>query len=102
MMTILIVEGAPNRLKGRLTLWMSEIKTGVYVADCNRKMREWIWKTVKENIGRGSALIVWSTSRAEFGYDMDFVGSAHMEVVEYDGIKLMADRKNKSRRHSNK
>ena len=97
MMTVLIIEKAPDRLRGRLTLWMSEIKTGIYVADFNRKLREWIWKTVKENIGHGSALIVWATSRAEFGYDMASIGFTQMEIVEIDGIKYIADRKKQSK-----
>lgn len=90
MMTVLIVENAPLRLRGRLTLWMMEVAQCVYVTDCNQKMRQWIWDTVRCNIGGGSAILVWATNRHEFGYDVDMIGENGRVMSEVDGIKMIA------------
>lgn len=88
-MMVLIVENSPNQLKGRLSLWLFEVKPGVYVGDCNSKLREWIWRSVKQHIGNGSAMIIWSTSRAEFGFRMDSVGVTSRNICNIDGLDLV-------------
>ena len=90
MMVVLIVENAPDRLRGRITLWMNEISTCVYVTDCNSRLRDWIWSTVVKNLGKGSATMIWSTNRGEFGYDMRVVGNHEKRVTSIDGIKFMS------------
>ena len=73
-MMVLITENIPAQLRGRLTLWLFEIKAGVFLGDANAKLREWIWKCVLSNIEHGSAILIWSTTRAEFGFDILSVG----------------------------
>ncbi|MDO5861573.1 MAG: type I-E CRISPR-associated endoribonuclease Cas2e [Thermoplasmata archaeon] len=68
---------------------MVEVGTSVYVVDCNARLRDWIWEIVLENIGSGSATLVWSTSRAEFGFDVRTVGDPSRRIEEMDGIKFL-------------
>ena len=88
-MQVLILENAPSQLRGRLTLWLFEIKAGVYVSDVNSKLRMWIWEIVKENIGTGSAIMVWSTTKKAFGFDMAICGCTKRKLEEIDGISVM-------------
>ena len=86
---VLILENAPPMLRGRLALWMFELKSGVYVCDANHKLREWIWDCVIKNIAEGSAIMVWSTTRSEFGFDIDACGVPKRILGEIDGIKFI-------------
>ena len=46
-MLVIVVENVPSRLRGRLALWLLEVRAGVYVGKVSRRIREMIWNTVK-------------------------------------------------------
>ena len=56
-MMVIVVEKAPPRLRGRLSLWLAEVRAGVYVGAYNRRVRERIWDEVKVLIGPGNAVM---------------------------------------------
>lgn len=74
-------------LRGDLTKWMQEIATGVYVGNFNGKVREKLWKRVKESVKEGEATLSYAY-RNEIGYLFDTVNT-HREVVDFDGIPLI-------------
>ena len=41
-MMVIVVENAPPRLRGRLAVWLLEVRAGVYVGDYSRRVREMI------------------------------------------------------------
>src|SRR3954453_5760511 len=43
-MMVVVVENAPPRLRGRLAVWLVEVRAGVYVGVYSRRPRERIWK----------------------------------------------------------
>ncbi|XSG84500.1 MAG: type I-E CRISPR-associated endoribonuclease Cas2e [Methylohalobius sp. ZOD2] len=88
-MLVIVVENAPPRLRGRLGVWLIEVRAGVYVGDLSRRVREMIWGQVKEGIEEGNAVIVWSTN-TESGFDFDTVGKNRRIPVELDGLKLVS------------
>ena len=51
-MLVIAVNNAPPRLRGRLAVWLLEIRRGVYVGNYTRRTREMIWGQVKAEIGR--------------------------------------------------
>ena len=65
------------RLRGRLTLWLLEIRAGVYVRDYSVKVRDIIWENVesefKDGNIQGSAILIWS-ARNEIGFDFKILG----------------------------
>lgn len=65
-MTVIVVESVPPRLRGRLAVWMLEIRAGVYVGDLSLRTREMVWSTVREGIADGNGVMVWQ-SRTEQG-----------------------------------
>ena len=87
-MLVIVVNNAPPRLRGRLALWLLEIRAGVYVGNYSRRTREMIWKQVTEHIGEGDAIIAWATPSDE-GYDFDTCGSNRRTPVDLDGMKLV-------------
>lgn len=88
-MLVIVVENVPPRLRGRLAVWMLEIRAGVYVGKLSRRVREMIWNTVEEGMGEGNAIMAWSTN-TEAGYDFVTAGENRRIPVELDGLKLVS------------
>ncbi|MDE0704371.1 MAG: type I-E CRISPR-associated endoribonuclease Cas2e [Rhodospirillaceae bacterium] len=87
-MLVIAVNNAPPRLRGRLAVWLLEIRAGVYVGNYSRRTREMIWEQVQGNIGRGDAIIAW-TAANDTGYDFDTCGVNRRAPVDLDGLKLV-------------
>lgn len=85
--TVITLKKVPNALRGDLTRWMQEISTGVYVGNINSKVREYLWKRVKNLVGQGEASMCFSC-RNEIGYSF-CTCNAQRVVVDYDGIPLV-------------
>lgn len=88
-MLVIVVENAPPRLRGRLALWLLEIRAGVYVGKIPRRVREMIWRNVQEGVGDGNAVMAWTTN-TESGFDFLTMGENRRLPVEIDGVKLVS------------
>ncbi|MFZ5569194.1 MAG: type I-E CRISPR-associated endoribonuclease Cas2e [Thermodesulfobacteriota bacterium] len=88
-MLVIVVENAPPRLRGRLAIWLLEIRAGVYVGKASRRIREMIWEQVVAGIESGNAVLAWSTN-TESGYDFETTGSNRRIPLEMDGVKLVS------------
>ncbi len=88
-MLVIVVENAPPRLRGRLALWLLEVRAGVYVGKVSQRTREMIWNNVQEGIADGNAIMTWSTN-TESGFDFLTLGPNRRLPVEMDGIKLVS------------
>ena len=88
-MLVIVVENAPPRLRGRLAIWLLEVRAGVYVGKVSRRVREMIWNTIEKGIEEGNAVMVWSTN-TESGFDFLTMGQNRRIPVEMDGIKLVS------------
>ncbi len=85
-MMVIVTENAPPRL--RLSLWLLELRAGVYAGDYNRRTRERIWAEVKSMIGEGNAVIAW-TALNEAGFSFETVGTNRREEADFDGFMLV-------------
>ncbi|AJE03582.1 type I-E CRISPR-associated endoribonuclease Cas2e [Geobacter pickeringii] len=88
-MLVIVVENAPPRLRGRLALWLLEVRAGVYVGKVSRRVREMIWNTVEQGIEEGNAVMAWSTN-TESGFDFLTLGANRRIPFELDGVKLVS------------
>jgi CRISPR-associated protein Cas2 len=88
-MLVIVVENVPPRLRGRLGLWLVEVRAGVYVGKVSRRVREMIWNNLEQGIDNGNAVMVWS-SNTESGFDFLTLGANRRIPVEMDGIKLVS------------
>jgi CRISPR-associated protein Cas2 len=88
-MMVIVVENVPPRLRGRLAVWLLEIRAGVYVGKYSRRVREMIWNQVLEGIGEGNAVLTWSTN-TESGFDFMTIGKNRRIPVEMEGVKLVS------------
>jgi CRISPR-associated protein Cas2 len=88
-MLVIVVENVPDRLRGRLAVWLIEIRAGVYVGDLSAKVREMLWATCEEGIEEGNVIMTWSTN-TESGFDFMTLGKNRRLPVEFDGLKLVS------------
>jgi len=88
-MLVIVTENAPHRLRGRLAVWLIEIRAGVYVGDLSAKVREMIWQQVEVGLEDGNAIMAWSTN-TESGFDFLTLGENRRLPVELDGLKLVS------------
>ncbi len=88
-MLVTVVENAPPRLRGRLAIWLLEVRAGVYVGKVSTRVREMIWEQIEKGIGDGNAVMAWSTN-TESGFDFMTLGANRRIPVEMDGIKLVS------------
>jgi len=88
-MLVIVVENVPQRLRGRLALWLLEVRAGVYVGKVSRRVREMIWNTVAHAIGDGNAVMAWATN-TESGYDFLTLGENRRIPKEMDGLRLVS------------
>lgn len=88
-MMVIVVEGAPPRLRGRLAVWLLEIRAGVYVGNYSVRVRDYIWKQVVEGIADGNAVMAWR-AKTEAGFDFVTLGANRRIPCEMEGVKLVS------------
>jgi len=88
-MLVIAVNNAPPRLRGRLAVWLLEIRAGVYIGSYSKRTREMIWNQVIDQIDDGDAIMVWDTP-SDAGYDFDTCGFNRRRPVFLDGFKLVS------------
>ncbi len=87
-MLVVVTEAVPPRLRGRLAVWLLEIRAGVYVGDMSRRIREMIWQQVEELAEDGNVVMAWATN-TESGFDFITYGENRRMPVEFDGLRLV-------------
>ena len=88
-MLVIVLENAPPRLRGRLAVWLLEVRAGVYVGNYGRRVREHIWEHVEQGLEDGNAVMVWR-STAEAGFEFKTLGANRRMGVDFDGVQLVS------------
>ena len=87
--TVVVTEAIPPRLRGRLAVFMLEIRAGVYVGDLSKKVREKIWEYMQADIEGGNVVMAWATN-SESGFEFQTLGENRREPVDWDGLRLVS------------
>ena len=88
-MLVIVLENAPPRLRGRLAVWLLEIRAGVYVGTYSRKVREHIWSQVEAGIEDGNAVMAWQANN-EAGFEFLTLGANRRLPADWDGVRLVS------------
>ncbi|MBV1916052.1 MAG: type I-E CRISPR-associated endoribonuclease Cas2 [Pseudomonadales bacterium] len=88
-MLVVVTENVPPRLRGRLAVWLLEIRAGVYIGDVGRRIREMLWEQVTTLADDGNVVMAWATN-TESGYDFQTFGKNRRIPVDYDGLRLVS------------
>lgn len=87
-MIVVVTEAVPPRLRGRLAVWLLEIRAGVYVGDVSRRIREMIWEHVDALAEDGNVVMAWGTN-TESGFDFITYGKNRRMPVDFEGLRLV-------------
>lgn len=88
-MLVIVVENVPPRLRGRLAIWLLEIRAGVYIGRVSGRTRELIWQSVEAGIEDGSAVMAWAAPNST-GFDFLTLGADRRIPADFDGLKLVS------------
>lgn len=86
---VVVTENVPPRLRGRLAIWLLEVRAGVYIGDVSRRTREMIWQQLEAGYDDGNVVMAWA-SQTESGFDFQTLGVNRREPIDYDGLRLVA------------
>jgi CRISPR-associated protein Cas2 len=87
-MMVIATNNAPPRLRGRLAVWLLEVRAGVYVGNYGAKVRDMIWEQVLAGIESGDAVMVWRTN-SDQGFAFQTCGQNRRMPVDFDGLNLV-------------
>ncbi|MGO3738083.1 MAG: type I-E CRISPR-associated endoribonuclease Cas2e [Marinomonas foliarum] len=87
-MLVVVTEAVPPRLRGRLAVWLLEVRAGVYVGDITRRVREMIWEQVEVLAEDGNVVMAWATN-TESGFDFITYGKNRRMPIDLDGLRLV-------------
>ena len=87
-MLVIVTENVPPRLRGRLAVWLLEIRAGVYIGNPSKRLLEFIWQQIGEGAEDGNVVMAWSTN-TESGYDFATLGENRRLPVNFDGLRLV-------------
>ena len=88
-MVVVVTENVPPRLRGRLAIWLLEIRAGVYVGDVSKRIREMIWEQIEALSKFGNVAMAWATN-TESGFDFQTFGENRRVPIDYDGLRLVS------------
>ena len=86
---VVVTENVPPRLRGRLAIWLLEVRAGVYIGNVSKRTREMIWEQLSEGREEGSVVMAWASSH-ESGYEFQTLGQNRRLPVDFDGLRLVA------------
>ena len=87
MMIVITLTDCPISLRGDLSKWLLEINTGIFVGKVSARVRDQLWKRVKDSVKNGRATMVYNTNNEQH---MDFrLHNSINQVVDFDGLKLV-------------
>lgn len=87
-MTVLMLDRVPAVLRGDLSRWMIEPKTGVFVGRLPAGVRDRVWDRVCRHVGEGGAILIYAAD-TEQGYAVRLWGEPRREIVDFEGLWLV-------------
>jgi CRISPR-associated protein Cas2 len=87
-MVIMVLEKVTVALRGDLTRWLIEVRTGVYIGHVNAMVRDKLWERCCKARRAGSIFQAWNTNN-EQRFSMRMEGCNDREVVDWEGLYLV-------------
>lgn len=88
MVIVLIVERAPRGLRGELSRWLLEPRTGVFVGNVSAEVRERLWDKVCREPAPVAGILVHG-AQTEQRFLLRTHGDPDREIVDWDGLQLV-------------
>ncbi len=87
-MVVIVLERVPSTLRGELTRWLLEPRTGIFVGTVSALVRDKLWELVCKRVGEGGAMLIYTTDN-EQGFALRFWGITTRLVRDFEGLSLV-------------
>jgi CRISPR-associated protein Cas2 len=87
-MVVFILERVPASLRGELTRWLLEARSGVFVGTLSAMVRDKLWETTCGAMAGGAAMMIHNAD-TEQGFSVRFWGATTRSVVDFEGLTLI-------------
>lgn len=87
-MTIIVLERVSASLRGELTRWLLEPKTGVFVGRPSAMVRDKLWEMICDRLKNGAGLLITQASN-EQGFTICSIGDTSRTVIDIEGLLLI-------------
>jgi CRISPR-associated protein Cas2 len=91
-MVVVVLERASPSIRGDLTRWLLEVRTGVFVGRVNADVRDRLWErlvTALAGRSESGAAVMIHVADTEQGYTFRLYGDPSREVAYFDGLELV-------------
>lgn len=88
-MIVLITERVQTSLRGELTRWLLEPKTGVFVGRVSAMVRDRLWDKVCASLDSRGGCILIHSDKNEQGFSIRIHGHTDRMVVDIEGLQLI-------------
>jgi len=89
-MMVMVLEKTPRSLRGELTLWLLEVRTGVFIGHVSAMVRDRLWEKCVNARGAGSVFQAWTTNNEQH-FSMRIAGDPSRSVVDWEGVLLICE-----------
>lgn len=87
-MDVIVLERVPVSLRGELTRWMLEPKSGVFVGRLSAMVRDRLWELTCKRMREGAGILIYTTD-TEQGYAIRTWGATSRLVRDFEGLSLI-------------
>ena len=89
-MLIMVLNNVPVGVRGNLTRWLVEVKSGVYIGQVSARVRDKLWEQCIESKRTGGIFQAWSTNN-EQGFQMRMSGMIDRRIIDWEGVELVQE-----------
>lgn len=87
-MIVMILEKVTVGLRGELTRWLIEPRSGVFVGKVSARVRDRLWEKALDRKRIGGVIQIWS-SNTEQHFKIRMAGDTSRELNEIEGLQLI-------------
>lgn len=87
-MTVIVLDCAPESIRGELTRWFLELKPGVFAGKVNVRIRELLWHRIVQ-LSETAGVVMLYNAPTEQGFEMRLHGEPRRQVIDLEGVQLI-------------
>jgi len=85
-MIVMILEKVSPSLRGEITRWLIQPKTGIFVGQLSARVRDLLWQRVQSH-AKGSGTMIYSDT-TEQGFSCRSFGDPSKSIEDFEGLFL--------------
>lgn len=87
-MVVIVLERVSPSVRGELTRWLLEPRTGVFVGNVSAAVRDKLWELVCAKMRDGAGMLIHNAQN-EQGFAIRYHGDTSRAVEDFDGLLLI-------------